>query len=333
MRNELSGTSVAKIGESRKNIFGKFFRSEKTYINVLALGIVLFIIFSLVVPKFFNLVNMFNLARRSSVNIIIAIGMTILLLCGQFDLSVPGNISLTAMIMAMMLKVGMPISLCVIFPLLLGSIIGLINGYFSTRLPSFIVTLGMLSITSGLSLFVTNSRVIHDLPESFLIIGRIEIFGFPISAVYALIIMVAAIIVTKFIVFGRHLYAIGGNKVVARRSGIPVNLRIVQSFIIMGFLSSFTALIIVTRVNAAHPVMQTDAALEAIAAAVIGGTSLYGGRGHVFGSFIGALIITMLANVFTLMAFHTSLQRVILGVILIGVIIVDYYKQKRRILR
>ena len=101
MRKKLDGTSVAKIGKSRKNIFSKLFRSEKTYINVLALGIVLFIVFSLVVPKFFNLVNMFNLARRSSVNIIIAVGMTILLLCGQFDLSVPGNISLTAMIMAM----------------------------------------------------------------------------------------------------------------------------------------------------------------------------------------------------------------------------------------
>jgi len=312
--------------ENKKRASLNIFKSNITFINIFIFALFLFLLFSLFVPQFFTLRNMVNLSRQSSINVIVAIGMTLLLICGEFDLSIPGNISLTAMVLAVLLKANIAISLCILAAIVLSILIGAINGYLSTKIPSFIAFLGILSITRGLSLFITDGKAINALPKPFLLIGRIEIIGIPISWIYAMIILIVGIIISRYTVFGRQLYALGGNRDAARSTGVPIQLRVVQTFMIMGFLAGVAAIALVTRLDAAHPLMSADASLNAITAVVIGGTSLFGGRGHVVGSLIGALIITMLSNVFTLMSFPASLQGVILGVILIAVIFIDYLR-------
>jgi ribose transport system permease protein len=306
--------------------FSNIFRSNTTFINIFLFGAFLFVMFSIFVPQFFTIRNMVNLSRQSSVNVIIAIGMTLLLICGEFDLSIPGNISLSAMVLGVMLKAGLPIALCIIITLILAVAIGFSNGLLSTKIPSFIATLGILSITRGFSLYITNGKAIHAFPDSFLLVGRLEPLGVPISWIYAMVLLIIGIIISRYTVFGRQLYALGGNRDAARSTGVPVNTRIVQTFMIMGLLAGIAAIALVTRIDAATPLMSSNASLNAIAAVVIGGTSLFGGRGHVVGSVIGALIISILSNVFTLMSFPASLQGVILGVILIGVILIDYLR-------
>lgn len=314
------------LNTKSKGKFLNIFKGNITFINIFLFGTFLFIIFSIFVPQFFTIRNMVNLSRQSSVNVIIAIGMTLLLICGEFDLSIPGNISLSAMVLAVLLKAGLPIVLCIIITLALAVAIGFSNGILSTKIPSFIATLGLLSVTRGFSLYITNGKAIHALPDSFLIVGRLEPFGIPISWIYAMIILILGIIISRYTVFGRQLYALGGNRDAARSTGVPVNTRVVQTFMIMGFLAGIAAIALVARIDAATPLMSSNASLNAIAAVVIGGTSLFGGRGHVVGSLIGALIISILSNVFTLMSFPASLQGVILGVILIGVILIDYLR-------
>ena len=311
----------------RKNgNFLNIFRGNVTFINIFLFAVFLFVLFSIFVPQFFTVRNMINLSRQSSVNVIIAIGMTLLLICGEFDLSIPGIISLSAMLLAVTLKAGLPITICIVIALALSVAIGFLNGILSTKIPSFIASLGMLSVTRGLSLYVTDGKSVNDFEDAFLIVGRAEPFGIPISWIYAMIILILGIIISRYTVFGRQLYALGGNRDAARSTGVPVNIRIIQAFMIMGFLAGIVSIALVARIDAATPTMSADASLNAIAAVVIGGTSLFGGRGHVFGSLIGAMIISVLSNVFTLMSFPASLQGVILGAILIGVILIDYVR-------
>jgi len=158
---------------------------------------------------------------------------------------------------------------------------------------------------------------------------RISIEGIPLPAVLALLVLFLGVIFSRYMVMGRQLYALGGNRAAARSSGVPINRRLVQTFVLLGVLAAFGSLLLVAKVNAAYPLMETDASFDAITAVVIGGTSLFGGRGHVIGSAAGALIITMLANVFTLLSLPAALQGVIFGAILILVIFVDYLRTKR----
>jgi ribose transport system permease protein len=315
--------------KKRNNFFSDLFKGNNTFISIILLALVLFALFSFFVPNFFSIRNLINLSRRSSVDIIIAVGMTLVLLCGEIDLSLPGIISFVAMVTALMLKAGTPIIICVIAALAMGVTIGFLNGLLAIKIPSFIGTLAILSITRGMSLYFTNGSAVHAFPEKFLLIDRFTIFHIPITWVYAVIILIVALIITRYSVFGRQIYALGGNRNAARSSGVPISTRIIQTFMIMGFLGALGSIALMAKVDAATPLMSQDASLNAIAAVVIGGTSITGGKGHVIGSAAGALIITMLSNVFTLMSFPASLQQVILGVILIIVILIDYFRASR----
>ncbi|HEY9595687.1 MAG TPA: ABC transporter permease [Spirochaetia bacterium] len=307
----------------------RFGGDTNTYVSIIFLAIVLFVVFCLAVPDFSRVRNLINLSRRSSEGIIIAVGMTFVLLCGEIDLSIPGIISFVGVLTAIVLKTGFPPLLVIFGALLIGAILGFINGFLTTKIPSFIATLGMLSITRGLSLYITNGYSINGFDERFLAMDRISIEGIPLPAVLALIVLFLGVILSRYMVIGRQLYALGGNRVAARSSGVPINRRLVQTFVLLGVLAAFGSLLLVAKVNAAYPLMETDASFDAITAVVIGGTSLFGGRGHVIGSAAGALIITMLQNVFTLLSLPAALQGVIFGAILILVIFVDYLRTKR----
>jgi ribose transport system permease protein len=318
-----------EVGIERKKLsryITGIFRGSNTYISIILLAVILFIICSIVIPDFFTIRNLINLLRRSSIDIIIAVGMTIVLLTGEIDLSIPGIMGTVGMITALLLKDGIPVVLCVIIAFAIGIFFGFINGILSTKIPSFIATIGVLSITRGIALYVTNGATIATLPEQFLLVDRTTIVGIPIAAVYVLIIVIIFIIVTTYTSFGRQLYAIGGNRDAARSCGFSVNLRVIQTFIIMGALGTLAALTLVAKINAATPLLYENASLNAIAAVVIGGTSLFGGRGHIAGSVGGAFIIVMLSNIFTLVGFTLAVQQIILGIILITVILIDYFR-------
>ncbi len=312
-----------------KRLMERFGGDTNTYMSIIFLAIALFVVFCLAVPDFSRVRNLINLSRRSSEGVIIAVGMTFVLLCGEIDLSIPGIISFVGVVTAIVLKAGFSPFLVIFGALAMGAILGFINGLLTTKIPSFIATLGMLSITRGLSLYITNGYSINGFDERFLAMDRISIEGIPLPAVLALIVLFLSVILSRYMVVGRQLYALGGNRVAARSSGVPINRRLVQTFMLLGVLAAFGSLLLVAKVNAAYPLMEADASFDAITAVVIGGTSLFGGRGHVIGSAAGALIITMLANVFTLLSLPAALQGVIFGAILILVIFVDYLRTKR----
>jgi ribose/xylose/arabinose/galactoside ABC-type transport system permease subunit len=317
------------IPDRRPRLMERFGGDANTYISIIFLAILLFAIFCLVVPDFSRIRNIVNLSRRSAIKIIVAIGMTFVLLCGEIDLSIPGIISFVGVVTAILLKANWPVVVCVLTALLIGTCLGLINGLLTIKIPSFIATLGMLSITRGLSLYITNGYSINGFDERFLALDRLELAGIPLPVILVVVVIALGVIFSRYMVVGRQLYALGGNRTAARSSGVPINLRLIQTFVILGFLSAFCSLLLIAKVNAAYPLMEADASFDAITAVVIGGTSLFGGRGHIVGSVAGALIITMLSNVFTLLSLPAALQGVIFGVILIAVIFVDHLRTKQ----
>ncbi len=299
------------------------------YINIFTIFIVFAILFSIFVPRFFTIANLDNFFRQATIMILLSIGMTLLLLSGNFDLSVEGQVAMIAMLVARLINMeGLPVGWGILLAPIIGMAIGLFNGVLCTKIPSFIITLGTLVMTRGASLLINRNRPIVGFPDSLLAITRTQFLGTQILVFYALLAGAIAILVSKKTTFGRQVFAIGGNREAARSSGIPINKNIVVLFTLMGFLCGFSSLLLMGRVNAAHPLAMEGASLEVVTAVIIGGTSLYGGMGTVFGSIIGAGFITMLTIVFNLLGVPSAWKQVILGFVLILVVLFDYIKKR-----
>ena len=280
-------------------------------------------------PNFFSIANLFNFMRQAAIPIILAVGMTLLLISGDFDLSIEGQVAVIAMICAKFINhLGFSPVWAIILAPLLGIAFGLFNGVLSIRIPSFIVTLGTLVITRGIALIINNSQSIANFPDMIKILARANIFNIPILVVYVVVVVVIALIVTKKIRFGRQIYAMGGDRITARSFGIPVNRNTIILFTLMGFLCGICALILMGKVNAAHPLSLEGESLDTVTAVILGGTSLYGGSGGIFGSVVGAGFIVMLSIVFNLIGISSAWKRVILGLALIIVILLDYIRKR-----
>ncbi len=281
---------------------------------------ILCIFFSIVSGEFLTGSNISNIVRQVSINGILAVGMTFVILTGGIDLSVGSVMAFTGTIMVgMMVNMGLPPVAAVVIGAILGAVIGYINGTFVAyaRIPSIIVTLAMMEIARGAALLYTGGYPLSGLPTSYSFIGRGYLFGvIPMPALIMIGVFIVAYIILNHLPLGRYIYAIGGNEEAVRLSGVKVKRIKAIVYLISGITASISGLIMTSRLASGQPTAGDGYELDAIAAVVLGGTSIAGGRGHIFGTLLGALLLGVLSNGLNLMGVSPYVQRVLKGAII-----------------
>lgn len=296
------------------------------------IGLVLLcLIITFVTPSFLTLSNITNVFTQVSVNAIIAVGMTFVILTGGIDLSVGSTLAISGALSASIIKSTGSVTLAIIVAALVGIAIGLINGLLISKgkLQAFIATLATMTIFRGATLVFTNGTPISKLPEKFVNIGNGKLGFIPIPVIITVIVSIIAIYVLSQTRFGRYLYALGGNEDSARLSGINTNKIKTLVYVVSGFASSIAGVIITSRIASASPNAGTSFELDAIAAVVIGGTSLAGGEGKITGTLIGALIIGVLNNGLNLMNVSPFYQSIVKGVVILIAVLLDKKSRKK----
>ncbi|ADQ13651.1 ABC transporter permease [Halanaerobium hydrogeniformans] len=281
-------------------------------------------------PHFFSYNNFINIFRQVSVNFILGVALTYVIITAGIDLSVGSILAFAGVTAGLFLRTGGNFILAILIALLIGSICGLINGILvsKAKLAPFIATLGMMSIARGLALVVTsgNSITIDNVNYTFL--GSGIIYSIPMPVIIAIIVLLISSFVLKKTWFGRYLYAIGGSHEASRLSGIKVDKLIMITYTISGFLSGLAAVVLTARLWSAPPIAGQGYELDAIAAAVIGGASLMGGKGTILGTLYGAMVIGIIRNGLNLLGVSSFLQQVVIGVIIILAVFLDKMRNK-----
>jgi len=283
-------------------------------------------------PSFLSSVNILNLLRQISITGVVACGLTFVILSGEIDLSV-GSVSALAGVTAAYLQVnqGFDTLPAASIALVLSLVVGLCIGFIVTRarVHSFIVTLGFLSIARGFALIISQGYPISGLNSSFRFLGAGRIGFMPLPVVIFFLIAGFVYFVLRNTAFGKHVYAIGGNEEAARLSGVNVEFCKVVVFGISGLLAGLSGLILAGRVNSGQPVASEGLELDAIAAVVIGGTSLSGGVGGVGGTIVGALLLGVIRNGLNLIGVSPFWQKVVMGFLIVIAVIVDKFRGSR----
>jgi ribose transport system permease protein len=284
-------------------------------------------------PVFFSPVNILNVVRQISIIGIIAIGGTMVILMGGIDLSVGSVAAFTGAVAAgLMVNHNAPVPLAMGAALLLGLAIGFLSGFVSRKggMHPFIATLGALSVFRGLTLIYAGGRPISGLPDAFLILGGGTIGPIPVPVILFLGLVVVAGFVLRRTTFGRSIYAIGGNPEAARLSGLAVDRIYISAFAVAGFLSALGGLVLTSRLNSAELVAGQGYELDVIASVVIGGTSLFGGVGGVYGTLVGVLLIGVISNGLNLLGVSSYWQLVVKGVVIVIAALIDNLKRRFR---
>jgi ribose/xylose/arabinose/galactoside ABC-type transport system permease subunit len=302
-------------------------REFGTLAGLLALCVALWI----ATPHFLTTANLLNVVEQSTLIGIIAVGMTFVILTAGIDLSVGSIVALSGVAMGTAYRSGFPILAAATTGLAVGLACGLANGALISlgRLPPFIATLGMMSIARGGALMLSDGRPISGYPAGFREIATGDLLGIPVPVLVMLAIYGIAHFVLTRTTLGRYTYAIGGNEEAAELSGIQVRAYKSAVYGIAGALSAVTALLLVARLDSAQPIAGIMYELDAIAAVVIGGTSLLGGAGSVIGTLIGALIMGVLRNGLNLLGVSSYLQQVAIGGVIIVAVLMDMALRRR----
>lgn len=294
------------------------------------IGLVAFsLIIAIFNDRFLTIGNILNVLRQTSINSVIAAGMTFIILTGGIDLSVGSTLALTGAVMASLLSAGVPLIISVILAILLGAIIGFFSGIVIAKgkVQPFIATLAMMTIIRGATLIFTNGRPIStgDFPgaDQFYWLGSGEVFGIPAPVYITILVFSLAYYILKHTSLGRYVYALGGNEEATKLSGINVDLIKYKVYAISGALAAVAGLIVTARLSSAQPQAGGGYELDAIAAVVLGGTSLAGGKGGVIGTIIGALIIGILNNALNLMDVTSYYQLLAKGVVILIAVLID----------
>lgn len=300
--------------------------------SLLAL-VLLMVVLTVLSEKFLTVNNMMNIARQSSVNALLAIGMLLPILTAGIDLSVGSILAVSIMIMGIVtvnLEMGpiAGIAACII----VGAGFGFLNGVLLTklRLPHpFISTLGTMNIARGIALIVTAAAPIAGFPYLIQYLGSGKIGPIPFSFLFVIVVYIIFHIFLTRTQTGRYIYAIGGNKEAARLSGINVDRVLLIVYTISGLMAGLGGLIMVGRVNSAFPLAGMSYELDAIAAVIIGGASFFGGIGTVWGTLIGALIIAVLRNGLNLLNVSSDFQMTVIGIVIIAAVFIDVLRQRK----
>ena len=294
-------------------------KSNMSVYYLLGIVIIAGIIMSMLDPNFLTVRNLFNVLNQQSTLGIVTIGVAMALIAGCIDLTVGNLLACTAAIAAMMLTAGVNDLLVIILTCIIGFIAGAANGIIvvKTRIDSFIATLGLMTIYQGLALIIPNGNNIY-LQGKFAWFGTYRVADIvPIPVIYFVVITIIAYLVMRFIKFGRRLYSIGGNSEAAFLAGINLDTNRILAYAISGLLASFTSLIVISRIGQSQPAMGVSYPLEAIAAAVIGGVALTGGRGTIPGVFLGAILLGLIRNSLNILRVPSFYQYIMLGAVII----------------
>ena len=283
-------------------------------------------------PYFMTLGNMTNLMKQVSIVAILAAGQAVVIISGGIDLSVGSILALSAVTIGWLIENGVDPRIATCAGLAMGTFAGWINGMVITRgrIPPFIATLGMLGIARGMALVITKGVSYQVLVPMFLYIGNSKIFGLPVPLYFVVIVFTAVMVMMHMTVFGRHVYAIGGDERVARLEGIPVDRQKVKIYTLSGFLAAVAAVVLVGRLAATPPSVAQGIELQAIAAVIIGGVSFIGGRGMVITALVGAFIMAMITNGLNILGISSFYQQVLIGIVIIAAVWLDNLKSSTR---
>lgn len=317
------------------------YRSQLTRFQSLIALMLLCIALSILSDKFLTVDNGWNVLRQISVNVCISVGMTLVVLTSGIDLSVGSVLALSGAVTAGLLKAGITVPQlnlfigftlpgAIIAGLLTGTILGYLNGWVITRfkVPPFVATLAMLTIARGLTMLWTKGYPISSLGSSFAYIGTGWFLGIPVLVWLAALAVLSVLLLTTKTALGRYIYAIGGNENASRLSGIRINKVKLIVYAISGGLAAVGGIMVTSRLDSAQPNAGNSYELDSIAAVVIGGTSLSGGRGSVMGTVLGAVIIGVLNNGLVLLNVSPFWQQVVKGLVILFAVIIDKANSK-----
>ncbi len=313
----------------------------KKFQSLIAL-LLLCIVISILSDKFFTAENGLNVLRQVAVNVSIATGMTLIVLTAGIDLSVGSVLALCGALTAGLFKnglefvsadlyIGFTVLGAILGGLILGAMLGWFNGFTVTKfnVPPFVATLAMLTIARGFTMLYTKGHPISNLGKDFAYIGNGSFIGIPVPVWIALIVVLIAVFITQKTKLGRYIYAIGGNEQAAKLSGINIKKVKMTVYAMAGALAALGGIIVTARLDSAQPNAGISYELDAIAAVVIGGTSLSGGKGSVWGTVMGAIIIGVLNNGLVLLNVSPFWQQVVKGGVILLAVIIDKIGEKK----
>ena len=316
----------------KKFTFGDFYSKAG---NLLVLA-AMFVFFSLMTPAFLRTSNLFNVLRQVSMIGIVSVGFTLLLISGGLDLSVGAQIAFIDVIIALMVKGGMPSWLAVIVGLITTTLIGTVGGLIVVKasVPPMIVTFGISTAIRGIAYIISNAKPIYEVPDWIKYMGQGLVFGvIPTQVILMVIIIAIGVIILNKTYLGRYFCAVGSNTDAARLCGISTDKIRVLSYSITGFLSGVAGVVMMGRVSSAQPSIANGFEMDVLTAVVLGGVSINGGRGSVLRAMVGVLIIGILTNGMSLIGLGDYWQQLVKGLILIIVIVIDSFHTMREMKR
>jgi len=324
VENNMSKVSEAKVKRgirpvgTNKTLLGRI--SSFPQFGILVVFVLMIAVMSILSDSFFSYDNFINVLRQSSTEMVVAMGMTFVLILGGIDLSVGSIACLSGTIAAgVVQRNGFNTFESLVIGVLVGALAGFINGFISSKfkIPPFIASLAMMSMARGAALIYSGGVPIAGLTPGFINLGRGHLVGIPVPVVVMVIVVAICWVVLSTTKFGRYVYAIGGNEEVARLSGIRVNLVKVLVYVICGSAAAITGILYTARLASSQPTLGQGMELDAIASVVLGGTSLFGGRGYVFGTIVGGLFLAVLGNGLNMLGVTSFWQMVVRGAILL----------------
>jgi len=310
----------------------RWIRGAGRRFGTVAALVALCVLLWILTPYFLTVPNLLNVMEQTSINAIVAVGMTYVIISGGIDLSVGSVLALSGVVLAEALKAQWAVPLAIAAALAAGAATGLVNGVGIAlgRLPPFIMTLGMMSVARGAALLVTDGRPVSTFESGFRALAVGRVLGIPAPIVLTLAIYAVAHVVLTRTRFGRYVYGIGGNEEATRLSGVPVRFHKTMVYGVSGLTSGVAAILLTARLNTAQPIAGINYELDAIAATVIGGTSLSGGEGSLGGTIIGALTMGVLRNGLNLLGVSSFLQQLVIGAVIIAAVLIDLMLKERR---
>lgn len=313
-----------------KRLFSSL-HTSRAFPSFLAL-IALVLICAATSSDFRKVSNYVTILRQASVLLVLSSGLTAVLLLGQIDLSVGATAALAGCFCARLLQIGMPTWQVILIGMIVGMVVGLFNGILVAivHLPSFVASYAVNWIVKGLAVVIMNGQIIFNLPESFTALGTGYLFGnIPIIIVIAFTVTLMCYFLYQGTTAGRYLYTCGASLEAARYSGVPVIRTQIGAFMMSGMLAGFGGLLMTARMNAAESSMADSYGLSTIAVVVIGGTSMLGGEGGIWGTMIGAIFLTIINNILNLHGFSSNVQPVISGILILAMVLLDQVMRKQ----
>lgn len=304
-------------------------------VGILMVLVALVLLMAIIAPNFNRVDNLLNIARAISINAILAAGMTVVILTGGIDLSVGSTIAVSGVVAVIAAIAGVPAPLAVLLGMAVGALCGLVNGWLTAylALAPFIVTLGTMTFLRGLAYTITDGQPIVSSSLNFRDLGNGYVGPIPVPVIVMVVVYAVVWFVLERTRYGRHVYAVGGNAEAAKLAGVRVKRVITSVYVLAGACAGLAGVIFAARVISAQPTAGTGYELDAIAAVVLGGTSLAGGRGRIVGTLIGSVILGVLSTGLILLNVQFFTQLLIKGVVIILAVAIDSLKQRPLFLR